>query len=202
MSRQPAAEVVLPVFVLSEEPESAVLAEPVAAPAPMPSEEPEAPPRPCVASPHVEDEATPRDPVSYSEAIRQEERLAEEQKPHVPEPLTVAEMAPLQSPLEPEAIPAAPAVVQPEPLAGNRPPIYPAAARWAGYEGVVILRVALNACGRVTEANVAASSGHPVLDDAASRAVRKWRFRPGMKNGRAVENELLVPIRFSLRKDP
>ena len=59
-------------------------------------------------------------------------------------------------------------------------PDYPVAARARHYtgSGVFIIRVPVKS-GRVTEARVAQSTGHPILDRAAVDALKKWRFKPG-----------------------
>jgi protein TonB len=68
-----------------------------------------------------------------------------------------------------------------------------------GLEGRVVLRVLVGAEGAVRAAEVAVSSGHPVLDEAAAAAVRTWTFEPAREGERAVESRVTVPIRFRLR---
>lgn len=78
-------------------------------------------------------------------------------------------------------------------------PVYPLQARRAGVEGSVLLTVAVRSDGRVGSVVLANSSGSGLLDSAAMRAVRKWSFRPATLNGKAVNSELRVPVRFQLR---
>ena len=89
---------------------------------------------------------------------------------------------------------------------GNRPPLYPTSARGQGVEGQVVLVVRVTRAGRPHKVSVRRSSGAAILDRAARRAVEKWRFRPAMKDGQAVESEVVVPIVFrlleQLRFDP
>ena len=81
-----------------------------------------------------------------------------------------------------------------EAIPGRNPsPNYPRRARRLGLFGEVILRVEVNAKGEVVGIKVHASSRHRILDAAAERAVRKWRF----KNG---PGETDVVIRFELEK--
>jgi protein TonB len=80
-----------------------------------------------------------------------------------------------------------------------RPPSYPAAARRAGAEGRVVLRVLVGRDGSVVSVEVEISSGSPLLDDAAIAAVREWTFQPAQGEGGAVEAVLRVPFRFRLR---
>jgi protein TonB len=82
------------------------------------------------------------------------------------------------------------------------PPPYPRRALNAQIEGTVVLRVLVGADGKPIEVNVHRSSGNRELDDAATRQVlRRWAFRPAMRNGQAIQVYGLVPIRFSLDRD-
>lgn len=78
------------------------------------------------------------------------------------------------------------------------PPAYPASARRAHQEGVVVLSVALSARGLVEKVSVIESSGHAQLDQAAQTAVRRWRCEPARVEGMPVPAEALQRIRFSL----
>jgi len=78
-----------------------------------------------------------------------------------------------------------------------RPP-YPRAARQRGLQGVVMVRVAVSADGLPTEVFIKESSGHPLLDEAAVEAVRRWRFSPARSAGRAVAAAVEIPVRFAL----
>jgi protein TonB len=81
----------------------------------------------------------------------------------------------------------------------NPPPAYPRAARRRGLEGRVTLQVHIDRYGRVQQVAVQISSGHPILDRAAIRTVRRWRFAPAGRNGRAVAAQLQIPVVFRLR---
>lgn len=80
----------------------------------------------------------------------------------------------------------------------NPPPDYPRRARQLGFEGTVLLDVAVNAEGGVDAVSVAASSGYAILDEAAQRAVRHWMFKPARREGRPVADRVQVPVRFVL----
>jgi protein TonB len=56
--------------------------------------------------------------------------------------------------------------------------------------------------GFVQAARVQAGSGHDLLDEAALRAVRKWRFQPGTRDGEPVAMQVLVPVHFILKDNP
>lgn len=71
---------------------------------------------------------------------------------------------------------------------------YPAEAIARGLEGEVRLIVLLAADGRVEEVHIAASSGHPILDNAAIKAAYAMGRLPG-----ATSRELILPVVFQLQ---
>ncbi len=88
--------------------------------------------------------------------------------------------------------------VAPVPDPSNVAPEYPAAARRRGIEGFVRIRVRVATDGKPLEASVLESSGHRILDDAALRAARAWRYAPACEAGLAVEGCVDLPFRFRL----
>lgn len=82
----------------------------------------------------------------------------------------------------------------------NPHPTYPEAARQAGQEGIVHLRVSISATGMVTSVRLERSSGHSALDQQAMTTVRqRWKFKPATENGKRVSAEISLPIRFQLK---
>lgn len=77
-------------------------------------------------------------------------------------------------------------------------PPYPAAAREQGVEGVVLLEVRVLASGLVGEVRLKASSGSPILDEAAVKAVKGWTFVAARRGPRFVESWVEVPVKFAL----
>ena len=77
-------------------------------------------------------------------------------------------------------------------------PDYPEAARRAHKDGVVILEAVITADGAVDDVRILRSA-NPLLDAAAERAVRQWRYKPATLNGRAVSVYLTVTVTFGLR---
>ena len=77
-------------------------------------------------------------------------------------------------------------------------PVYPAAARKLGLEGVVVLRVHVSAGGAAEHVAVARTSGVAVLDAAALRAVQGWTFVPARRGDTPIANRIDVPVRFQL----
>lgn len=88
----------------------------------------------------------------------------------------------------------------PVPMGGeNSPhPAYPELARKRGQEGRVHVRCRVNASGKVIEAIIDKSSGYKLLDEAALKSVRKWLFKPAVKNGAKVEGTVIIPVQFRL----
>jgi TonB family protein len=72
-------------------------------------------------------------------------------------------------------------------------PEYPYEARsqhWGG-AGVVVVKVDQRT-GLVTDAWMEKSIGHKILDDAALKAFRRWRFKPG------TPSKVRIPIRYTM----
>lgn len=88
--------------------------------------------------------------------------------------------------------------VRPPVLIFEREPDYPEAARLAHKDGVVILEAVITAGGAVDEIRILRSA-NPLLDAAAERAVRQWKYTPATLNGRAVSVYLTVTVTFGLR---
>lgn len=74
-------------------------------------------------------------------------------------------------------------------------PAYPPELRKAKVEGLVTLVFILSEEGRVEDARVENSS-RPEFEKPALEAIRKWRFRPGEKDGKPVRTFLRQPMRF------
>lgn len=148
------------------------------------------------------------------EVAREDQPQPEESQP-VPErqvaeskPMTESQVAelPRESPSKTNTAAAAPTVAgaqvdeMPRKLSHNREPNYPLEALRAGIEGKVVLRVLISDGGRATKISVETSSGHPGFDDSAVVAVRDWEFVPAKRQGLAVQHEVLVPVRFRIRR--
>ncbi len=69
-----------------------------------------------------------------------------------------------------------------------------------GVEGMVMLKVLVGREGSVLRMEVAQSSGHELLDRAASEAVKNWRFVPARRGDSAVDEWVQVPVAFHLKK--
>ena len=78
-------------------------------------------------------------------------------------------------------------------------PDYPPARDPAGTEGWVQVRFSVTAIGTVRDAVVVASEPGTIFDEAALKAIARWRYNPRVENGEAVERVgLQTIIRFEL----
>jgi TonB family protein len=78
-------------------------------------------------------------------------------------------------------------------------PIYPETASAAGRSGTVDLEFTVRADGSVGD--VAVMKGDPpgVFDAAATDAVRKWRFKPPMRDGHTADQRVRLRMRFAVQ---
>jgi len=82
----------------------------------------------------------------------------------------------------------------------NPAPGYPEEARRNGQEGVVMLTVQVDSRGRASDVMVKSASGYPLLDQAALKAVQRWKFKPAKIGSVVVESQVEIPVRFTLDK--
>ncbi|MFI5088898.1 MAG: TonB family protein [Terriglobales bacterium] len=73
-------------------------------------------------------------------------------------------------------------------------PQYPAAARAARVQGAVVMSAIIGADGTIQQLRVI--SGNPLLVNAAMEAVKKWRYRPYLLDGKPVEVETNITVSF------
>ena len=78
-------------------------------------------------------------------------------------------------------------------------PIYPDSMRRAGISGRVVLYFIVDENGVVKNARVENAS-NPAFSRPALDALRKWRFKPGVKDGRKVKTRMRQPMTFSLQR--
>jgi periplasmic protein TonB len=79
-------------------------------------------------------------------------------------------------------------------------PLYPAASRRLGEEGVVTLRVLVGAIGRAERVEIERSSGFVRLDAAAASAVQRWEFQPAASGSGPVPSWTSVRVVFRLTR--
>jgi protein TonB len=100
-------------------------------------------------------------------------------------------------PLTPETYAAASAIA-----ATHTIPSYPALDRRLDHEGTVLLTVAIDTNGNVSDASVTKSSGFEGLDAAAVAWVKEhWRYKPATRNGNAVAATARAEVTFRLTQN-
>ena len=163
-------------------------------PTPEPTPEPTPPP------PQPTPEPTPEEIVTAEKSPE----IAEPTPAPTPVPTPQATPTPKPTPKpEPRAAKPKPAAAVniPKPVViQNTPPSYPDLARRNGWEGRVMIRVEVSAEGRPISTAIAKSSGFGVLDQAALRAVKSWRFQPRTVAGIPSAGSIEVPVNFSLNR--
>jgi protein TonB len=75
-------------------------------------------------------------------------------------------------------------------------PVYPAVARAAKLQGIVIIEAIIAKDGSVRDAKVLRPA--PMLDQAALDAVSQWKYTPTTLNGEPVEVVMTVTVNFTL----
>jgi TonB family protein len=73
-------------------------------------------------------------------------------------------------------------------------PKYPVTGRSGGAQGTIVLKTVVGADGKV--ASVRLVEGNATLSRAAMDAVRQWRYRPYMRNGKAQAFQTVVIVDF------
>lgn len=180
-------------------------------------------PVPVVPNPEPAENPQPkRQPTRMTKPPRDIEPLVEPEPRPLPEPRPVT--TPVRQKVEPEpaldshqfqpaaapatspatldrvaSIPAATAEKITPPAYIPRNPAYPKLAEQRGWEGTVQLQVVISPEGRVSNARIQHSSGYRILDRSALQHIRKSRFRPAHKNGKAIEMSILLPIVYELK---
>ncbi len=82
----------------------------------------------------------------------------------------------------------------------NPPPRYPQVAKLRGWEGKVIFEALILKNGRVGNLNILESSGYRSLDNAARKAIGRWKFRPATSFGVSLDSQVEIPVTFSLKE--
>ncbi len=78
------------------------------------------------------------------------------------------------------------------------PPLYPPRAKVRRIEGFAVVEFLVNREGEVSDVKVTQSQPAGIFSEAAMKAVRRWKFQPGKKNGEAVVTRVRQRLNFSL----
>lgn len=117
----------------------------------------------------------------------------------------VVEETPKQTPSGPNTGPTSPPAPAGSPLAvgslvsyatRQATPVYPTAAKNMRMTGLVKVEVMVNEAGEVAE--VQNTSGPSMLQSAAKDAIRKWRFKPFLRDGLPVKATGFINFNFAL----
>jgi protein TonB len=87
-------------------------------------------------------------------------------------------------------------VTPPAPLSQTQPEL-PASAKAAGIDGVVTVKYVVSETGMVTEAKVL--RGPPELHAVCLAAVKSWRFKPALLDGKPVAVVRMYRFRFRIK---
>lgn len=161
---------------------------------PPPEVRPPAPPPPALPRP-----PRPRPLIAAARAEPVPDAIVAPPPPAEPEPAAeaVAAYAPA------EAAPPAPSAPVPPSYdmayLRNPAPAYPAISKKLREEGTVVLRVLVSETGEPISVDIAQSSGFARLDEAARRAVLRWRFTPSRQGDTPIRGVASVPLLFSLK---
>jgi len=195
-----AAEILIPVTVLSQLIDAPAQPQPPAKPKPPP------PPNPTTTTaapaPVKQAAPTPMQPLAVAAPAAQATVQATP-KPAPPSPPSTAKpSAPAPAVNLPAALAAAAVVQQPSSNADylqNPKPAYPSLSVRLGETGRTVYKVWIGIDGKPQRAELVSSSGFARLDKAAHDTVMTWRYVPGMRNGVPETMAVNVPIHWELR---
>lgn len=80
----------------------------------------------------------------------------------------------------------------------RRDPSYPRSSKMYDFHGSLFVAVQVDVNGKVEDAYVLQSNAAHELNVAALTAVMDWVFRPGLKSGKTVAGDFVIPIQFEL----
>jgi protein TonB len=78
------------------------------------------------------------------------------------------------------------------------PPVYPYRARERGIEGVVQVKLLVNADGSVGDVQILDARPKGMFEDAVMKCVPQWKFNPGKVEGKAVTAWVVTAVEFDL----
>lgn len=132
--------------------------------------------------------------------------------PKPPPRIRVAKMRPhpaIPPPVQMAATPAPPPPALPKPkgitapvsigVSHNCARAYPPVAQRLNQQGTTTVRFTVNTDGSVSDVRVVKSSGHTMLDDAATGCASAWRYRPALEDGQPVAASWTANVQWKLR---
>jgi protein TonB len=88
--------------------------------------------------------------------------------------------------------------VQQAMLVSQPRPVYPPLAKQARISGTVRFTAIIGRDGTIQ--NLTLVSGHPLLVQSATEAVKQWRYKPTLLNGEPVEVVTQIDVNFTLNQ--
>jgi protein TonB len=88
--------------------------------------------------------------------------------------------------------------VQQAMLVSQPRPTYPPLAKQARISGTVRFTAVIGRDGSIQ--NLTLVSGHPLLVQSATEAVKQWRYKPTLLNGEPVEVVTQIDVNFTLNQ--
>lgn len=107
--------------------------------------------------------------------------------------IAISDLPPLQPP--PPAINSAAQLLTP--LSDLKPP-YPEAKLLTGEEAALTLRLSIDEHGRVVAVDPVGRADPVFLDAARKHLLSHWRYRPAVKDGRAIQSTIIINLVFEL----
>ena len=75
---------------------------------------------------------------------------------------------------------------------------YPEVSRRNGEEGRAVVKVCVNVAGKIDSVEIATSTTHPLLDEAALKVAKAMKFKPATSEGKPVVSCPTLPVKFVL----
>lgn len=83
----------------------------------------------------------------------------------------------------------------------NPPPDYPEAAVADDIEGVVQVRLDVEATGQPSNFSAENDDVNPILLAAAIESLQQWHFAPATRDGQPVSSSVTIRVRFELKEN-
>ncbi|QTA83755.1 TonB family C-terminal domain-containing protein [Desulfonema limicola] len=77
-------------------------------------------------------------------------------------------------------------------------PKYPYNAKRRNINGSVTVKFLVSAAGYVEKTNILSADPKGIFEKNVLQAIKKWKFKPGIRKGQAVPTWVIVPIQFTL----
>lgn len=81
-------------------------------------------------------------------------------------------------------------------------PTYPPRAKRMGIEGYVKVRLNVDSNGLVQRVEIVESKPEGVFEKSVRKSLKRWKFRPKTENGKAVPQQGVLTLKFSLSDAP